>query len=110
MHLVCYYPYYSCLCTSSPYHPYLVMQFFSCFLYLFVLLLIVHSWKHCVWEVSNSRVVEGHGHNAEPLVVSNRDISKPFGDRNTTQDYKINCKTMAKYLNIICIHQEKHER
>ena len=36
MHLVCYYPYYSCLFTFLPYHPYLLLQFFSCFLYVFV--------------------------------------------------------------------------
>ena len=27
MHLIYYYPYYSCLCTSWSYHPYLILQF-----------------------------------------------------------------------------------
>ena len=38
MHLVCYHPYYSSLCTFWPYHPYLPFQFiinFSCFLFLY---------------------------------------------------------------------------
>ena len=26
MHLVCYFPYYSCLCTFWPYHPHLFLQ------------------------------------------------------------------------------------
>ena len=34
-----------------------------------------------------------------------------FGNHNTKQDdYKINRNTIAKCLNIICIHQEKRER
>ena len=61
MHLIRYYPYYSCLCTFWPYHPYLACFFnlFSCFLYLFVFLLssiatesegcgLVHSLWHAL--------------------------------------------------------------
>ena len=41
-HLVCYYPYYSCLCIFWHYHPYLLLQvIFSCFLYLFVFIFLV---------------------------------------------------------------------
>ena len=35
MHLVCDYPYCSCLCTFCPYHPYLLFNIFSCFFILF---------------------------------------------------------------------------
>ena len=27
MHLVCYFPYYPCMCTFLHYHPYLLLQF-----------------------------------------------------------------------------------
>ena len=35
MHIVCYYPYYSCSCTFWPYHPYF-FNLYCCILYLFV--------------------------------------------------------------------------
>ena len=56
MHLVCYYPYYSCLCTFWPFHPYLLLQFIdSCFLYITCLCLYSLSsmatyWVWVVWS------------------------------------------------------------
>ena len=44
-------------------------------------------------------MVEGHGQKSEPLVVSNSDM-QPFAI--AIQHRIINCKAMAKYLNIIC--------
>ena len=52
MHLVCYYPYFSCLCTFWPCHPYLLLQF------IYLLFILVHVyffssiatesvWCHC---------------------------------------------------------------
>ena len=38
MHLVCYYPYYSCLCTFWPYHPY--TYFFNLFSYTCTIIIL----------------------------------------------------------------------
>ena len=62
MCLVYYYPYYSCLCTFWPYHPYLFLQFISC-LYLFVFIFLSSTVTesegcglvHSLWRVVKAR-------------------------------------------------------
>ena len=110
MHLVCYCAScYSCLCTFWPYHPYLVMHligFYTCLCYFFW---IVYGWKpgYGKWAAAEwlRGVVTKLSH---PCDCQQR--HEAFGNHNTIQDYKINCKAIAGYLNIICIHWEKRER
>ena len=57
MHLVCYYPYYSCLCTFWSYHPYLLLQFFSCSLYLhWLLYTCMYKYKYHDFYVTKLRL------------------------------------------------------
>ena len=58
--------------------------------------------------MSNGRVVEGRDHKlSHPCDRQQR--HEAFGNHNTTQNYKINCKAIARYLNIIYIYREKRE-
>ena len=43
MHLICYYPYYSCLHTFWPFHPYLLLQF----------IFILASLYHRQWSIQH---------------------------------------------------------
>ena len=39
IHLICYFPYYSFVCTFWPYHPYVLVQLFSCIVYLYIIII-----------------------------------------------------------------------
>ena len=63
MHLICYHPYYSCLCTFWPYHPYLHFQFIQllfilvCIDFLIAQLLSVRGVGTDMGQVSSCRLL-----------------------------------------------------
>ena len=76
MHLICYYPYCSSLCTFWPYHPYLLLQF----------IYSLHS------GVARHRNLVGHKYGKWSLVtLTYPQLTQPDTQSSTLLKYNMDC-------------------